>query len=115
LYCSKLGLKSEYKKRNKDKLLAYAREYHRAKFGGNRPPRNPAKLRDSQCLNCGTNEDLQLAHIKPLKYGGIHKNTITLCRKCHYNYDELLRGFWINPLSNDIMQTAIEKSKTICK
>src|SRR5690606_18094496 len=84
LYCSKLGLKSEWRKRNKDRLLKLNNEYRRAKNGGNRPVKNPNRLREKECLKCGAAEDLQLAHVKPLWAGGVHKHVMTLCRKHHY-------------------------------
>ncbi|TAL08179.1 MAG: hypothetical protein EPO02_13405 [Nitrospirae bacterium] len=100
--CSKLYLKSEYRKRNRERLNEYQRNYRRAKNGGNRPPKLPAKLRNAECLKCGSTEDLQLAHIKPLWAGGKHKWIITLCRKHHFEFDSLLRDWWrdANPLPN---------------
>lgn len=92
--CSVLGLKSAYRKRHREKLYAYKNEYRRAKNGGNRPPRNPAKHRTDECLKCGSSEDLQGAHVKPLWAGGKHNTIITLCRKHHYQFDNLLRDFW---------------------
>lgn len=92
--CSKLRLKSLYRKRKADDIKVYKNEWRRAKNGGNRPIKNAAKHRDGRCLNCRTDSDLQLAHIKPLGLGGTHKHMITLCRKCHYEFDNLLRDFW---------------------
>lgn len=92
--CAKLYLKSQWKKRTREKQNVYQREYRRAKNGGNRPTKEAAKLRDTKCLKCGTTEDLQLAHIKPLWAGGLHKWTVTFCRKHHYTFDNLLRDFW---------------------
>lgn len=93
-YCSKLGLKSEWRKRTAEARKAYAREYRKAKNGGNRPLSYPAKYRDEICLKCGTTEDLQGAHIKPLWAGGTHKTIVTFCRKHHYAFDNALRDFW---------------------
>lgn len=92
--CSKLGLKALYKKRTADKQLAYAREYRRAKNGGNRSLTWPAKYRGAECLKCGTTESLQACHVKPLWAGGTHKHIITMCQKHHYRFDTLLREFW---------------------
>lgn len=100
-YCSKLGLKSEWRKRTREARQAYARNYRRAKNGGNRSPKFPAKLRDNECLKCGTSEDLQLAHIKPLWAGGRHKWTITLCRIHHHQFDNLLRDWWKSSVSDN--------------
>lgn len=92
--CSKLGLKSEWRRRNSQKINAYNREWRRAKNGGNRPITYPAKRRDTKCLRCGSIDNLQLAHVKPIGAGGTHRHVITLCNKCHYMFDNLLRDFW---------------------
>lgn len=92
--CSKLGLKAAWRKRNAERLKAYGREYRKAKKGGNRTHAYPSMLRSDKCLKCGTDEDLQLAHVKPLWAGGVHKHTITLCRTHHHQFDNLLREFW---------------------
>ena len=94
LHCSKLYLKAQWKKRTADHQRAYAREWRRAKHGGNRPLTWPAKHRTDQCLNCGARTDLQAAHIKPLRVGGTHETLITLCRRHHMQFDNLLRDFW---------------------
>lgn len=95
LRCSKLGLKSLYRKRNTARLNSYRNDWRRAKNGGNRPITHPAKKRASECFNCHALEDLQVAHIKPIGLGGTHKNIITLCRKCHHEFDKRLTGFWV--------------------
>jgi len=44
------------------------------------------KQRDGEnCRNCGTNSNLEVHHIVPVKVNGEHKmgNLATLCRKCH--------------------------------
>lgn len=92
--CSKLFLKAEYKKRHRDKLNEYAREYRRAKNGGNRSLKNPKEYRDTECLYCGVTENLQVCHVKPLWAGGTHAHTITLCQIHHYRFDNLLREYW---------------------
>ena len=92
--CSKLGLKSLYRKRKLAEINKYKNDWRRAKNGGNRPIKNAAKYRDTKCLNCSSPNDLQLAHVKPIGKGGTHKHMITLCRKCHYRFDDLLRNFW---------------------
>lgn len=92
--CSKLGLKSLYKKRTAEHQRAYQRQYRKAKDGVMRPVTWPIKYRGTECLNCGTSEDLQGAHVKPLWAGGKHDTIITLCRKHHHQFDNLLRAFW---------------------
>lgn len=94
LRCQKLYLKAGWKKRTAEHQRAYAREYRRAKNGGNRSLTWPAKYREPECLKCGTAEDLQVAHIKPLSIGGTHKHIVTFCRTHHMKYDNLLKGFW---------------------
>jgi len=94
LHCSKLGLKALWKKRTVEHQREYQREYRRPKNGGDRPPTNPARLRDDKCLKCGGTINLQAAHVKPLWAGGKHKHIITLCQKHHYKFDNLLRDFW---------------------
>ncbi len=93
-HCSKLYLKAQYKKRNAERLKAYAREYRRAKNGGNRSMTWPARKRATECLKCGATEDLQLAHIKPLSIGGTHDYYVTFCRIHHMKYDNILKEFW---------------------
>jgi len=92
--CARLYLKSQWRRRTREARNAYAREYRRAKNGGNRSHSNPAELREASCLKCGIDDDLQLAHIKPLWAGGKHKYVITLCRKHHSQFDNALRRFW---------------------
>lgn len=92
--CCKLYLKAQYKKRTSEHQLAYQRAYREAKNGGARPPTYPAKYRDDKCLKCGTAEDLQGAHVKPLWAGGRHNHIVTFCRRHHYEFDNLLRDFW---------------------
>ncbi len=98
--CSKLGLKALYRKRNKDKLYEYKNTYRRANKdkGILRPLSLPTKKRDGWCLHCGTTKDLQGAHVKPLWAGGTHDTIITLCRKHHHKFDQLLRDFWLSSI-----------------
>jgi hypothetical protein len=94
--CSKLYLKAQYKKRTRNHQLAYQRSCRKARRGGNAAlgGRQVAKLRGDECLNCGTTVDLQVAQIKPRFAGGAHATVITLCRKHHMQFDNLLREFW---------------------
>ena len=43
------------------------------------------KLLGTECLACGTNENIQQDHIKPLSIGGMHHptNLQPLCKKCN--------------------------------
>lgn len=112
--CSKLGLKSEWRKRNRERLHAYAREYREAKNGGNRSITQPSKFRDSVCLYCGTSLDLQVAHVKPLWAGGQHKWIVTFCRKHHHQFDNLLREWWKDSLATNSLCDA-DSAPTIAK
>lgn len=98
LYCSKLALKSQYRKRNRDKINAYKRNYNRFAIRGNPSTNNIIKsylLRNPYCLRCETKQDLQVCHIRPRAKGGKNKdNLITLCRKHHIEFDNLLKNFW---------------------
>lgn len=45
--------------------------------------------RDGRCLNCGTTELLQCAHLISRSYKAIRTdfdNAVTLCRSCHMKY-----------------------------
>ena len=90
-YCSKLGLKSLYRKKHKDRLNKYQNNFRRKATRASgyywvyiRPK---ALERDkNQCTKCGRKKDIQVHHIKSRTDGGRNSlsNLITLCRKCHY-------------------------------
>jgi len=98
--CCKLYLKSLYKKRNKDRL----NEYNRAKrklgisTAGKdlREKKGCSHLKTNKCTRCGSENDLQVHHIKPRDCGGMNEpnNLILFCRKCHYEYEKLTKNFW---------------------
>ena len=98
--CSKLHLKSLYRKRNRDKVRAYNNAYRRkavdAYFVRSEAQRARIMSDNPQCLRCKVRVDLQLCHIKPHWAGGTNQdyNFIVLCRKCHHDFDWALRGFW---------------------
>lgn len=99
-YCSKLYLKSQWRKRNRDRIREYNRAY-RAKapdayFVRSDKERDLLLAPSDGCLRCGIMRDLQLAHIKPHWAGGRKGlgQMIVLCRTCHHAYDEALRAFW---------------------
>jgi len=96
--CSKLGLKAEYKKRNKAKVLAYNREY-RSK--GVRPikrvrKQKTIKERGGICERCGTSKKLQVHHIKPARVGGTNelRNLLVLCDPCHKEWEKRMKKYW---------------------
>lgn len=101
--CSKLYLKSEYKKRNKEKVNAYNRLY---KSTCSRRPLNKTRRyklieeRRNKCNRCGiegNTSTLNTHHIKPLNKGGIHnrENLMILCFKCHMEWENRMSGYWI--------------------
>ena len=98
LRCSRLGLKALYKKRNKDKIQAYARERRKREIQGG-PSSNKILRgflqRNPVCARCNSSKLVHLCHIKPRDKGGKHRdNLITLCPTHHHEFDILLRGFW---------------------
>lgn len=94
--CADLYYKKIYRVKHIEKIKEYNRNYRRPKNGGNRPIKNPAEKRLDKCLKCGSENDLQLAHVKPLWAGGDHQYLITLCRTHHHEFDNALRDFWQN-------------------
>ena len=100
VYCAKLFLKSEYRKRNKEKINAYKRKYWKGKrrtSGYFEKVTRPAHLKNNPlCEKCGTDKKLEVHHIKPLAVGGTHKasNLMTLCKTHHYYFEKRMKGFW---------------------
>lgn len=97
--CSKLHLKALYKIRNKEKILAYNRAYRK---GGMRPMNKGRKIKvikffGSVCNKCGTEKELNVHHLKPLRAGGNHNynNLMVLCFKCHMDWEQRMKNFWI--------------------
>src|SRR4051794_19218979 len=90
-YCSKLHLKSEYRKRNADRLRQYHRDYRARRAIGlgipewktlqkrrlGRPDTQRKRLLISElggkCRICGTRENLTLNHIRPQIAEGGHQ------------------------------------------
>lgn len=100
--CSKLFLKSLYKKRNREKINEYNRKYRKLGIRGN--PCTNQILKEflnkyPSCEKCGTLIDINIAHVKPRWSGGRNRdNLITLCKKHHREFDEALRAFWGNKI-----------------
>lgn len=96
-YCSKLHLKSLYKKRNKDKINAYHREYRKKINDDTNRYRTTTRknhLKEHQkCSKCGKENNLEVHHILPRKYAGTHHpdNLLTLCRFHHYKLEKLTK------------------------
>lgn len=99
-HCSKVYLKAQYRKRNREKLNAYNRAY-RAQFRVRPPDRKKRNIiienYGNQCYRCGSMENLEVHHLKPLTKGGCngHYNLIPLCKNCHYKIEQALKDFWI--------------------
>ena len=101
LRCSKLGLKRIYRKRRREHINAYKRARNKMGIrssGYYFKVTKPRHLKDfSFCAKCGVSKDLEVHHIKPLIFGGGHKgNLITLCKKHHYEFEQLTKNFWVN-------------------
>lgn len=55
------------------------------------------KLRDGKCcIQCGTTENINIHHIKPITKGGTHElnNLMFLCFKHHMEIEKRMKGFW---------------------
>lgn len=101
--CSKNFLKSEYRKRNKEKVNSYNREYRSAcaRRPLNRIRRtNIIEQSGNKCSNCGVGGNifkLEVHHIKPLIKGGthIHSNLLVLCKNCHQEWEKRMKDYWM--------------------
>lgn len=101
-HCQKLYLKSLYRKRHKDEFNEYRRIRRKEGYVNFYKDCSTNKvvidLKRSQgtCLRCGEKEGLEVHHIKPRMMGGNHKigNVMLLCRKCHYDFEQLTKDFW---------------------
>lgn len=101
LRCSKLHLKSLWRKRTRDKQNVYNRNY---RSQGLRPLSGERKRTifhsfGDSCLRCGTQDSLNVHHIKPLRLGGTHKTIVVLCFTCHMEFEKRMTGYWKYPLS----------------
>lgn len=110
--CSKLHLKSLYRKRNREKI----REYHRRfKMLGEHKPlsgletKEIIKERGGKCERCNSTNKLNVHHIKPLRFGGSNKtrNLMILCFPCHMMWHQMLTAKFWEPQSPTPTDTAI--------
>lgn len=96
--CGKIYLKSLYRKRNREKINQYNREYNKRGIRGHPSDNNHLKqflLQYPICQKCGTDKNINICHIKPRHKGGKHKdNLITLCQTHHAEFDACLSPFW---------------------
>lgn len=95
--CGKLHLKSLYKKRNREKINSYNRDYRafkrRAENTRGEVPRY-RHTKKGECERCGSKKKLTLDHIIPLSAGGVTvpENLRTLCLTCNIReYRSLVR------------------------
>ena len=97
-YCSKLHLKALYRERNREKLREYAKGYKKRLYGaGGFEKARKSHLRyNPVCEKCGTNERLEVHHIKPVMLGGTNKdgNLMTLCARHHTEFEKLTKNFF---------------------
>lgn len=98
LRCSKLHLKSLYRKRNRDKINAYNRRIRKmgTRICGKDLIKKYIHLRINECYICGNSNNLTVHHIKPRRNGGTNENfnLMLLCKKCHYNFEEATKHLW---------------------
>lgn len=98
--CSKLHLKSLWRKRNLDKIREYNKRYREkatdAYFIRGSKQRQSILNDMPVCQKCSADNDLQLCHIKPHWAGGTRQkyNMYVFCKSCHHKFDNALRGFW---------------------
>lgn len=107
--CSKLHLKKLYRERKKDQIKEYNKQYRQQNMDSVKKY-NMAYYKDNYrvkkriyhleenpiCEKCGTDKNLEVHHIKPLKYGGEHKsnNLMTLCKVHHMQFEILCQNFF---------------------
>ncbi|RTK93951.1 HNH endonuclease [Candidatus Saccharibacteria bacterium] len=103
--CSKLYLKSQYRKRKRDKINEYNRNYRRAKpevIKTQKIRHRSKKLLElgAFCNRCGVKEDLHMHHVRPRSMMGTDhaSNMMVLCGECHrlwhYACDEVMERYW---------------------
>lgn len=103
--CSRLYLKSVYRKNNKDKLNAYNRERRKMfptqtnvqSIVWNVPLKAKIpRLEIARCIRCGTQKNLHTHHIRPVSRGGEDTvaNTTILCQSCHIEWHKVIPDFY---------------------
>lgn len=99
--CSKLYLKAQYKRRNKDKVNAYNRVYRSSYTPLKNDKLREELLNNNVCLRCGSKDNLNINHIKHQKYGldNSPNNLVVLCFDCHMLWhamlDDILKEYWV--------------------
>lgn len=103
--CSKLYLKSLYRKRYRDKVNEYNRKYRVANPDTIKAQKQLSKNKKrlslgGVCNRCGTTEDLHVHHIRPRSLMGTDSvsNLMVLCGECHrlwhYAFDQKMERYW---------------------
>jgi 5-methylcytosine-specific restriction endonuclease McrA len=97
--CSKLHLKSLYRKRNRASISEYNKTYKRALATRPLSAKAIVEIRSSlggKCERCLSKENLHIHHLRPLFFGGAnHKsNLMLLCAKCHGLWHKLVKPFF---------------------
>lgn len=97
--CSKNYLKRAYRKRNCVLISDYNRRYKKA--CSHRPIDTSKKKelieeRGSVCQRCGSVDELNVHHIKPLISDGDNSksNLMVLCFACHMKWEKRMYGYW---------------------
>lgn len=97
-HCSKLYLKSLYRKRNRERINKYNANRRRCgiRTCGADLKKRYLHLKEEECLRCGITTSLEVHHIKPRIFGGTNEanNLMLLCHKCHYEYEQITKKFW---------------------
>jgi len=96
--CSVLYLKSQYKKRNKERINAYNKGYRKRGYIKGAGSKTVRELKEvsNKCLKCGTTENLEAHHVRPTILGGKNEigNVIILCKKHHHEFEQLTKEFF---------------------
>lgn len=97
--CSKLYLKSQYKKRNPERVKAWKKTYYseHGKKITQFMVKQTLERFGNKCFRCGWLSGLEVHHWKPYRYGGTNEaiNLVPFCKRCHVALHEELRGdFW---------------------
>lgn len=98
--CSRLELKRLYRLRNREKLNAYNRRYKSLGLSPLHKERKEKIIKsfDGQCYRCGSSENLNVHHWKPLRMGGTNetKNLFVFCSSCHQRFHQYFdNNFWL--------------------
>jgi endogenous inhibitor of DNA gyrase (YacG/DUF329 family) len=94
--CSKLHLKSLWRKRNREKVNEYNREYKKDNPGGFKYKYID---KEKKCFFCGSKNNLQKHH---LNYE--EQNVVLLCFNCHSKYHHLIKNSYFYDKIKDLIK-----------